>query len=165
MTVSLVVALSRDLVIGKSGGLPWRLPADLRYFRELTWGKPILMGRKTYESIGRPLPGRRNIVITGQPHFSAPGCELVSDPEAAMQLCAEAPEIMVIGGAKLFTYFLPKARRIYLTEVDANVEGDVYFPVDPRAGFREVRRIEREPDTENPYRLIFSALEKIDGRQ
>ena len=161
MKISLVVALSRNLVIGKSGGLPWRLPADLRYFRELTWGKPILMGRKTYESIGRPLPGRRNIVVTTQPNFSAPGCDLVFDPEAAIKLCSDVSEIMVIGGAKLFAYFLPKAQRIYLTEVDADIEGDVHFPVDPRAGFKELSRIERAPDTENPYRLIFSALEKI----
>ena len=160
MKISLVVALSHHRVIGRSGGLPWRLPADLKRFREITWGKTMLMGRKTYDSIGRALPGRRNIIVTRNPDFRAPGCEIAPTPEAAVALCEGAEEITVIGGAQLFIYFLPRADRIYLTEVDADVPGDVHFPGDPRAEFKEVQCEEREADTQNPYRMVFSVLDR-----
>ncbi len=126
--ISIIVAASANNVIGVQGELPWRLPDDLRRFKQLTMGKPIVMGRRTYESLGRPLPGRQNIVITRQPGFAAAGCDVVASPAAALAAAREAAEIMIIGGSQVYELFLPKAGRLYLTRVLADVEGDAYFP-------------------------------------
>jgi dihydrofolate reductase len=128
MTVSLIVAAATNDVIGSEGGLPWHLPDDLRNFKRLTTGKPVIMGRKTFESIGRPLPDRRNIVITRNTGYLAPGCEIVATPEAAMELASDAEEAMVIGGGEVYAAFLPLADRVYLTRVHADVDGDAVFP-------------------------------------
>lgn len=128
MTVSLIVAASTNNVIGSGGELPWHLPDDLRNFKRLTTGKPIVMGRKTHESIGRPLPDRRNVVITRDPDYVATGCDMVASPEAAMTLLRDADEVMVIGGGQVYAAFLPLADRIYFTRVHAQIDGDTSFP-------------------------------------
>ena len=131
--ISLIVAASANNVIGVRGELPWRLPADLKRFKAITMGKPIVMGRLTWESIGRALPGRHNIVISRQSGFAAEGCTVAGSPEAAIEAAGDVPEIMVIGGGHIYTQFLPLADRIYLTRVHAEVEGDAFFPeVDER---------------------------------
>jgi dihydrofolate reductase len=127
--VSLVVAVSRNGVIGKAGGLPWHISSDLKLFKAITLGKPIIMGRKTWESLPRkPLPGRINIVITRQKNFVTEGAVVVSNAAAALQAAGSAPEIAIIGGGEIYQMFLPLAGRIYLTEVDLDVDGDTYFP-------------------------------------
>ncbi len=128
MSISLIVAVSTNNVIGVRGEMPWHISEDLRRFRELTTGKPVVMGRKTFDSIGRPLPERRNIVITRDPNFTAPGCDIVASPDVAIELVGELAEIMVIGGSQIYAAFLPRARRIYLTRVNAHIDGDTYFP-------------------------------------
>lgn len=142
MRVAMIAALSRNRVIGRDNALPWHLPEDLKYFKRVTMGKPLLMGRKTYESIGRALPGRTNIVLTRQSAFAAPGIVVVADPHQALELArAEgAEELMVIGGEEIYRVMLPLSSRLYLTEVDVQVEGDAYFPdIDP-AGWHQLRR-------------------------
>lgn len=126
--ISLIVAASENNVIGVRGELPWRLSADLKRFKAITMGKPIIMGRLTWESIGRALPGRENIVISRQPGFQAPGCTVVDSVNAAVEAAGEAPEAMVIGGGHIYAQFLPLAGRIYLTRVHADIEGDAFFP-------------------------------------
>ncbi len=139
--ISFVVAVSRNGVIGREGGLPWHISSDLKRFKEITMGKPVVMGRKTWDSLPRrPLPGRRNIVITRQHGYSAEGAEVVATPEEALRLCADAPEVAVIGGGEVYRLFWPHVDRIYLTEVDLDVEGDTHFPALDRGEWREVAR-------------------------
>ena len=126
--ISLIVAASSNDVIGANGKLPWTLPDDLQRFRQLTMGKPIVMGRLTWESIGRPLPGRQNIVLTRQQDFAADGCDVVASPAAALSVAGDADEIMIIGGSQVYAMFLPKATRLYLTRVCAVIDGDAFFP-------------------------------------
>ena len=129
MSISLIVAVSTNNVIGVRGALPWHISEDLRRFRRLTTGKPVVMGRKTYASIGKPLSERRNIVISRDPEFTATGCDIVASPDAAIELTGDSAEVMVIGGSQIYAAFLPLARRIYLTRVHAHVDGDTYFAV------------------------------------
>ncbi|HSN51478.1 MAG TPA: type 3 dihydrofolate reductase [Woeseiaceae bacterium] len=132
MTVSLVVAASKNNVIGRDRGLPWHLPDDLKHFKRITTGKPVIMGRRTFESIGKPLPDRRNIVMTRDADYAAEGCDVVSSVGEALELVGDADEVMVIGGGQVYREFLPHASRIYLTRVQAEVEGDTYFfDIDP----------------------------------
>jgi dihydrofolate reductase len=127
--IALVVAVSRNGVIGKAGGLPWHISSDLKLFKAITLGKPIIMGRKTWESLPRkPLPGRVNIVISRQSGFVAEGAVVVADAHAAISATQNAAEIAVIGGGEIYKMFLPLAQRVYYTEVDLDVEGDTYFP-------------------------------------
>jgi dihydrofolate reductase len=136
----LVLAVARNGVIGKDGKVPWHIPEDLKHFKAMTMGHAILMGRKTYEETRRPLPGRRNIVITRTPGFSAPGCEVVASLEEALSLARTTdPEPRVIGGAEIYRLALPLATRIYLTEIDTDAEGDTVFHFD-RTGFTETER-------------------------
>jgi dihydrofolate reductase len=128
LRLNLVVAWAHGRVIGRGGTLPWHLPEDLKHFRAITMGHPIVMGRKTWDSIGRPLPGRRSIVVTRDPRWSAAGCEAAPGLAPALALCAGAPEVFVIGGAQLFEQALPQAQRLFLTQIDAAFEGDVRFP-------------------------------------
>lgn len=126
--ISLVVAVSRNGVIGKAGGLPWHISSDLKLFKTITLGKPVIMGRKTWDSLPRkPLPGRTNIVITRQQGFVAEGAQIVRDDAAAIAVAGLVEEMAVIGGGEVYQMFLPLANRIYLTEVDLDVEGDTYF--------------------------------------
>lgn len=156
MRVSLVAAIARNGVIGRDGELPWRLPGDLRYFKALTLGKPVVMGRKTWESIGRPLPGRRNVVLTRQRDYAADGAEVVHTPDAALLLLNDEPEVMVIGGEAIYRAFLDRATTVYLTEVDAEVEGDARFPDLDRSAWVEIslEGNARDERDEHAYRFI-----------
>ena len=126
--ISLLVAVAANGVIGRDNQLPWHLPADLKRFKQLSVGKPVIMGRKTWDSIGRPLPDRRNIVVTRNSDFQSPGAEVATSLEDAIELAGDAEEIIVIGGGEIFKLSLPIADRIYYTHVHAEVEGDAYFP-------------------------------------
>ncbi len=126
--ISLVVAMAKARVIGKNGDMPWHLPSELQYFKEITMGKPIVMGRTTFESIGRALPGRQNIVISRQPHLLPATVNAVKSPAEALALVPNAAEVMVIGGGQIYEYFLPYATRLYITHIDVDVEGDTFFP-------------------------------------
>jgi dihydrofolate reductase len=153
---SLVVAMSRNGVIGRNNQLPWRLPADLAFFKRTTMGHPVIMGRRTYESIGKPLPGRLNIVVTHRKDFGAPGCTVVHSMEEAYRAAGDAPEVAIIGGSAIFEEALPRADTVFLTEVDADVEGDVFFPSFDRNGFRETE-LERHAADERhayPFRIL-----------
>jgi len=160
MKISLIVAMDRNGVIGAGGRLPWRLSADLKRFKAITMGKPIVMGRKTHESIGRPLPGRENIVITRDRNFRAPGCTVVHGVDAALDRCRDVEEVMVMGGAELYRQLLPRADRMYLTEVNAAVVGDTRFPEWDRAAWRELSRENHPADAANQYSYSFAILER-----
>jgi dihydrofolate reductase len=153
--ISLIVAASTNNVIGVKGDLPWRLSADLKRFKALTMGKPIVMGRKTYESIGRPLPGRQNIVITRQDRYAPEGCTVVQSVDAALAAAADAQEVMIIGGGHIYAAFMPMADRIYLTRVEANIEGDTYLPEIDLAEWREVSRQAQPADADNDHDVVF----------
>lgn len=126
--ISLIVAHDNNRVIGLNNEMPWHLPGDLAYFKEKTMGKPIIMGRNTFESIGRPLPGRRNIIITRNKAYEAAGAEIVHSLEEALELTKDAEEQMVIGGEQIFKEALPLADRLYITKIDYSFEGDTFFP-------------------------------------
>ena len=129
MTIlSLIVAMDRNRLIGSNNALPWHLPADLAFFKRTTMGKPILMGRKTHQSIGKPLPGRRNIVITRNAEFTAKGCDVVGSIDEALQVCAAEDEVMLIGGASLYQQALEKVSQMYVTRIDHDFDGDTWFP-------------------------------------
>ena len=158
--IVLVVAVADNGVIGRAGKLPWHLPDDLKFFKAVTMGKPLLMGRRTFESIGRPLPGRRNLVLTRGTGAYPAGAEAVASLDAALALLPETPELCVIGGAALFGQTLPLARRLYLTEVHAAVEGDVHFPHWNRAEWLETGRREHPADERHAYAMSFVTLER-----
>ena len=158
--ISLIVAMDRNRLIGRGNALPWDLPADLQHFKATTMAKPVIMGRKTYESIGRPLPGRHNIVISRNAAFAAPGCTVVASLEAALTAAGAVAEIMIIGGAQLYAEALPRARRIYLTRIDADFDGDAWFPALDTVVWRECQREEHLPDERNPHPYSFLVLER-----
>ena len=137
MSISLIAALDERGLIGTKGRLPWRLTEDLRRFRRLTMGKPVLMGRRTFESIGRPLDGRANLVLTRDAGYRAPGCRVVTSLDAGVAACRGAEELMVIGGAEVYALALPRADRLYLTRVRGAFEGEVYFPSFEESEWRE----------------------------
>ncbi|WP_245841846.1 dihydrofolate reductase [Sphingomonas lenta] len=145
-------------VIGRDGGLPWRLPADLRRFKALTMGKPMVMGRKTFESFPEPLPGRRHIVLTRDPAWSASGAERAGSVDEALRLAGKADEIAVIGGAEVFALFLPLATRVELTEVHADVDGDTRMP-----GFDGWREVVREDCPTKEGRPAYSFVTLVQG--
>lgn len=124
----MIAAMANNRVIGKDNDMPWHLPADLQHFKKVTLGKPVIMGRKTFESIGRALPGRRNIVISRNLDYTQEGIEVVTSPEAALSAVEDSDEIMIIGGGHIYDIFLPYAQRLYLTFIDLEVEGDTQFP-------------------------------------
>ncbi len=127
-SLSIICAMDQNRLIGKNNALPWHLPADLAFFKQTTMGKPILMGRKTYESIGRPLPGRQNIIISRDTNYQAEGCDCCTDIDTALALAADHAEIMLIGGASLYQQTLERAQQLYLTHIHASFEGDAWFP-------------------------------------
>jgi dihydrofolate reductase len=157
--LNLIVARARNGVIGRGGTLPWHLSEDLRHFKRTTLGHPIVMGRRTWESIGRPLPGRRSIVLTRNPRWSAPGCEKAESLAQALAMCEGAAEVFVIGGAALFAEALPLAQRVFLTEIDADFEGDTFFPAFDRAAWREASREHLAPEASRPFGVDFVTLE------
>ena len=159
--ISLIVAASTNNVIGNDGELPWRLSDDLKRFKAVSMGKPIVMGRKTFESIGRPLPGRQNIVISRQDGFAADGCDVVQSIEEAVEVAAAAEEIMVIGGSQIYAAFLPLADRIYLTRVHAEVEGDAFFPSLDESKWRDSASRIYEVDESNDYACTVSLFSRM----
>ncbi len=166
MRIALVWAMSENRVIGRNNNLPWHLSNDLKYFKKITTGKPVIMGRKTYDSIGRPLPNRVNIVITRDTSFTAEGIKVVHSLADAIEL-AEAEsivsgseEVIVMGGAEIYAQALPFADRLYITQVHAQVEGDAFFPEFDLAAYAEVGRDDFYADGPNPYDYSFCIYEK-----
>ena len=159
----MIAAVASNGVVGRNNELPWYLPEDLRYFKRTTLGKPVLMGRLTHESIGRPLPGRRNIVLSRQADLSLDGVDVVTGMAQALALAAGdcAPELMVIGGAQVYSLALPHATRIYLTEVHAEVEGDAWFPQWDRSAWRERSRECHQNPEPGGYEYSFVVYERI----
>ncbi len=161
MIVTIVVAISENHVIGKDNKLLWHLPADLKHFKDITTGHSIIMGRKTYESVGKPLPKRRNIIITRQA-ISIEGCEVVNSVEAALELCKGEQEVFIVGGAEIYRQSLNLTDRIYLTIVHQTFEGDSFFPeIDPKQ-WKEVSREDHQPDDRNSLPYSFITLETRD---
>lgn len=158
--VSIIAAMTEERTIGSEGGLPWCLPADMAWFKKQTLGKPVLMGRKTFQSIGGPLYDRKNIVITGQTDYRAEGCTVVHDVNDALAAAGEAEELMVIGGADCYRQMLPLASRFYLTLVHGDLKGDAVFPDYDRANWVETFREEYSANDENPFDMTFLVLER-----
>jgi len=167
MRLAIIVAQAENRVIGINNKLPWHLPEDLRYFKQVTMSKPIIMGRKTYESIGRPLPGRTNIVISRQEGYAPEGVKVVPSLEAAIELAESicvidgAEEAMVIGGAQIYEQALTRADRLYLTQVHASVEGDAWFPAFAKEEWREAGREDFTAMEPNPYDYSFIVLDRV----
>ncbi|MBT3198009.1 MAG: type 3 dihydrofolate reductase [Gammaproteobacteria bacterium] len=160
-TITLIAAMAKERVIGMKNGLPWELPADMRHFRQQTMGKPILMGRKTFDSIGRPLPGRQNIVITRDQQLQIAGCDVVSSIAAALRAAGEADEVMIMGGASFYQQMLPQAQRMVLTFIDLEIEGDAWFPQWEPSEWRETRREDCPADEKNRWPHHFVEMERI----
>lgn len=159
--VSIIVAADQQGGIGRNGGLPWHLPEDLKHFKALTLGKPIVMGRRTWDSIGRPLPGRRSLVVSRQPGFAAAGAEVFDSLEAALRAAADAQETCVIGGAEIYRQALPHADVIHLTRVHAVVDADTHFPrLDP-GEWQEVAREDRAADERHAHAFSFITLRRL----
>ena len=158
--IALIVAMADNRVIGRGGGLPWRIPADLKYFKAKTMGKPIVMGRRTFESIGKPLPGRPNIVVTRGAATYPAGVDVAGDVDAALDIAQQragetgADEIMIIGGATLYEELLPRADRLYLTRIHEAVDGDTFFPEFDKRAWREVEREERDDIHSAPVSFV-----------
>lgn len=159
MILSIIAAMDKNRVIGKNNQLPWHLPADLRHFKTMTMDKPIIMGRKTYDSIGKPLPGRRNVVISHQPCLDIEGCEVFHSLQDALDTLSSVDEAVVIGGAMLFQEALPHAQRMYLTFIDQECDGDTFFPHWIEKRWQEVSSESHQPDEKNafPYRFVMLA--------
>ncbi len=164
MRLTLIAALGPGRLIGRDGGLPWRLPADLRRFKERTIGHVVVMGRKTFESIGRPLPRRRNLVLSRDPSFAPEGATVVRSLDEALDAAADAEEVFVIGGAAVYAEALARADRLDLTLVEGAFEGDVFFPEFDAADWREVAREAHASDGENPHPHVFLTLERSPRR-
>jgi len=163
--VALIWAMARNRVIGHHNALPWHLPADMKHFRELTTGHPVIMGRKTFESLGRPLPNRTNIVITSDRNYAPQGCFVAHSLDEALAMAAPSvppddPEIFVIGGEKLYVQMLPRADRLYMTLVETDAEGDAWFPEIDLASWRDIRKDLHPADAKNPYACTFLTLER-----
>lgn len=159
MKISLIAAVAENYVIGKDGALPWRLPSDLRWFKQHTVGKPCIMGRKTYESLGKPLPERLNIVVSNDQEFYAP-CEMARTVDEALAAAGDAPEVMILGGRRLYESFMERADRLYLTVVHTRPEGDTRFPPIDAAQWRVSERLWVDADDKNPFDHTFWVLER-----
>ncbi|MGJ8691139.1 MAG: type 3 dihydrofolate reductase [Thalassotalea sp.] len=160
-TLSMIVAHADNRIIGKDNDMPWHLPADLAYFKKTTLGKPVIMGRKTYESIGRPLPGRQNIVISRDENYQAAGIDVVASVEQAIAKAGQVDEIMVIGGGAIYAHCLPAAQRLYITHIDATIDGDTQFPAyDNDNTWQKISNEKFSADEKNAYNLDFCVYEK-----
>ena len=159
--ISLIAAVAENRVIGRANKLPWHLPADLQHFKRLTMGKPMIMGRRTWESLPGLLPGRRHIVVSRNRDFAAAGCQLVHSVNDALRLAEEAPEVMIIGGAAFYQQLLPYASCMYLTQIHAEIEGDSFFPGFDELDWHEVDREKHSADMHNLYDYTFLTLERI----
>jgi len=160
MKLSLIAAVSRNNVIGKDNKMPWHLPADLQFFKTTTMGKPIIMGRKTWESLGRILPGRRHIVVTRNKGYTAEGVEIVHSTDAALKQASNVDEAIIIGGAHLYEEMLPHTDRLYLTEIDAEFEGDTFFPEWDKDRWKMVSSDVHSADEKNPFPYRFVVYER-----
>ena len=158
--ISFIWGQDRNRLIGCNNSLPWRLPADMAWFKKSTMGKPILMGRKTYESIGRPLPGRTNLILSRQTDFLIDGCTVVHSLDDAKSAVPDADEVMVMGGAEIYALLFNQAERLYITEIDAEFEGDAWFPEFNRSQWKETFRESHQPDEKNAYPYAFIILER-----
>ncbi|MCX7841889.1 MAG: type 3 dihydrofolate reductase [Clostridia bacterium] len=157
--ISLIAAVARDNIIGKGNSLPWRLPADLAYFKKVTMGHKVIMGRKTFESIGKPLPGRSNVIISRDRDYKAEGCTIVNSIDEAERLCVDE-EAFIIGGAQVYEMFIDRADRLYITFIDEAFDGDAYFPnIDPSV-WRQVSKTKGEKDEKNPFDYYFIIYER-----
>ncbi|MCW9711110.1 type 3 dihydrofolate reductase [Avibacterium sp. 21-586] len=161
MTLSLIVAMTKNNVIGRDNQMPWHLPADLAWFRQHTQGKPIIMGRKTFESIGRPLPKRTNIVLSRSP-FLHEDVIWSNNFQSAVDIVKDFPEIMLIGGGQLFEQYLPLADKLYLTEIQAEIDGDTFFPKINQSQWKIEFEQYRPADENNPYDCRFLILQRRD---
>jgi len=167
MRLALIWAMSRNRVIGAAGGLPWRLPDEMRHFQRTTLDKPVIMGRRTFATMAEPLPRRTNIVLTRSPGYSHPGVEVAHDLVDALavasEICARdgAEEAVVIGGAEVYALALPKADRLYRTIIDADLEGDTYFPEYPESDWRELERYPHAADRRHAYSYTVQVLERV----
>jgi dihydrofolate reductase len=161
MKISIIAAMAKNRVIGINNQLPWKLPADMRWFRQHTLGKAIVMGRKTFESFGgKPLPDRHNIVMTRDKNYCAKGATVVHSIDEAMAVAGNVDELMIIGGASFYEQMLPSADRIYLTLVDMEPQGDAWFPAYDETDWQEVERHDHQPDDKNPCACSFVILER-----
>lgn len=161
MRIAMIAAMANNRVIGKDNQMPWHLPADLKHFKKVTLGKPVIMGRKTYQSIGKALPGRRNIVISRQKDALSNDADWVQSVEQALALVQDQPEVMVIGGAEIYRQVLPMAERLYITDIDLSVEGDAFFPDYHAAGsWKEICAEFHEADSQNPHSYHFRTLNR-----
>jgi len=163
MMLTAIAAMSENYTIGKDNQLPWHLPADLKHFKSITVGHPILMGRKTFDSIGKPLPNRMNIIMTRDNEFQADGCHVVSSVDEALD-CAkneQVEEVFVIGGAEIYKQLLPQIKRVHLTIVHHEFDGDVYFPKLREDEWKEISRERHMADLDNPHEYSFVTLERV----
>lgn len=160
MRVSIIAAMAENRVIGRDNALPWHLPEDLKRFKRLTMGHAVIMGRRNYESIGHPLPGRKNIVVTHRKGYQAPGCVVVHSLDEALLAAGDDPEVFVIGGAELYAQWLPRAQRLYLTLVHAVVPGDTYFPEFDWSEWQEIAREWHAADSRHAYAYSFVVLDR-----
>ena len=160
MNVSIIAAMDRNGVIGANGNLPWHISADLKYFKKITMGKPIVMGRKTHESIGRPLPGRENIILTRDRDYKTEGCIVLNSLEEILKHCNDVDEIMITGGAEIYQLALDRVSKIYLTEVHTEIEGDTFFPDFDRDRWEEISREDYKADEQNDFDYSFVVLKR-----
>lgn len=159
--ISIVVAISENNAIGKDNQLLWHLPADLKHFKNITTGHTIIMGRKTYDSIGKPLPNRRNIIITRQKDLNLEGVEVVNSLEEALSLSKDEEEVFIIGGAEIYKQSVAVSHRIYLTRVHQEFEADAFFPELDNESWKEVEKVDHLPDEKNKFAYTFSTLERV----
>lgn len=160
MIISLIAAMDKNCLIGSNNGLPWHLPADFKHFKEVTLGKPVIMGRKTFESIGRPLPGRKNIVVSRH-GFNADGIESAASIDEALNLVDNEAEVMIIGGANFYEQMIGQAHRLYLTHVDAKCEGDAWFPEFDKEGWKIIDSYHVDADEKNNYSFDAVTYERF----
>ncbi len=165
MQISMIAAIDKNRLIGNGPHIPWKLPADLKHFREMTIGKPVVMGRKTFETLPRPLAKRRNIILTRNENYKAPkGCIVAHSVDDILvtvgEMYDDSTELMICGGAPIYAAFLPHATRLYLTQIHDTFEGDVYFPEFDWNAWKEVKRTDCEADEKNPYTYSFLVLDR-----
>ena len=157
--INLIAAMANNRTIGLDNQMPWHLPADLKHFKQITLTHPVIMGRKTYQSIGKALPGRQNIVVSRDPNLQLKDAKVMNNLLRAIDSC-DVDEIMIIGGANIYQQMLPKADRLYLTFIDLEVDGDAYFPDWSGYGFQEINTEQHQADAKNPYAYRFVTLER-----
>jgi dihydrofolate reductase len=158
--ITLIAARARNGVIGRNNRMPWKIPGEQAYFKRMTMGSPIVMGRKTWESLGRPLPGRRNIVVTRNPAYTATGADVVDSLDDALRLASGSDQVFVIGGAQLYAAAMPRASRVMLTEIDADFDGDTFMPALDRNQWRETSREVHPPTTEQHLSYSYVVYER-----